>query len=183
MQDQHLLQNRIDGLEASLTELRTKKDLFTKAKGLNEEAEKLRFDRDKIRDDISKEKETLKGLIDKKNKAMQTITSAITDKMNAVLPFGSAVIEIKDDGSFFLGWNSGNAIVSYSGLSGGEKAAFDPALCKALGGDILIVEAAEVDSPHLTEALRKYESSGIQTLVSTCHLPEVIPLAWKRVNL
>lgn len=181
--DQQLLQDRITGLESSLKDLSVKKDLFVKAKGLNEETEKLRTESGKIRSDITKEKDSLKSLIEKKNKAMQSVTANMAAKMNAVLPAGLAVIEIKDDGSFFIGWNNGKVTVPYSGLSGGEKAAFDPALCKALGGNILLIEAAEIDSPHLTEALRKYEAAGIQTIVSTCHIPEVVPLSWKRVNL
>jgi len=183
MTEQSLHKDRIEGLEASLKGLREKKELFLKAKGLHEEEEKLRAEGNKIRTGITDAKATLKDLMERKNTAMQTVTSAMASKMNAVLPMGSAAIEIRDDGTFFTGWNNGKATIPYSGLSGGEKAAFDPALCKALGGTILLVEAAEVDDIHLTEVLRKYEAAGMQVIVNTCHAPEVIPLAWGQVRL
>jgi hypothetical protein len=183
MTERSLHKDRIEGLEASLKGLREKKELFLKAKGLHEEEEKLRAEGNKIRTDITDAKVTLKDLMERKNTAMQTVTSAMAAKMNAVLPMGSAVIEIRDDGTLFIGWNNGKGTTSYPSLSGGEKAAFDPALCKALGGTILLVEAAEIDDSHLTDALRKYEASGMQVIVNTCHAPEVIPLAWGQVRI
>jgi len=183
MTDKQVLTDYINGLEESLKDLQGKKETFIKAKGLHEEAEKLRAEGNQIRDEITSEKEILKDLIEQKNTAMMTVTAAMANKMNVVLPAGSAIVEIKEDGSFFVGWNNGKTNVPYSGLSGGEKAAFDPALCRALGGSVLIVEAAEIDGEHLTDALRKYEAAKIQCIVSSCHTPEVIPLAWKVVKL
>ena len=183
MTEKSLLNDMITGLEASLQDLRGKKEIFIKAKGLYEEAEKLRAEGNKIRTEIADEKAKLKDLVERKNAAMMTVTGSMARKMNAVLPAGSAIVEIKEDGSFYIGWNNGKATVPYSGLSGGEKASFDPALCRALGGTVLCIEAAEIDGPHLTDALRKYEAAGMQVIVSTCHAPEVVPLSWKLVAL
>lgn len=183
MSEKQLLIDYINGMEASLKDLQGKKDLFLKAKGLHEETEKLRAESNRTRDELGTEKTNLKDLTERKNAAMQTITAAMSRRMNEVLPAGSAIVEIREDGSFFIGWHNGKISVPYSGLSGGEKAAFDPALCRALGGSILLVEAAEMDGEHLTEALRKYEAADMQCIVSSCHQPKVIPLAWKVVTL
>jgi hypothetical protein len=183
MTEKSILTDLITGLEASLKDLQGKKDLFIRAKGIHEEEEKLRAEGNKIRTEITDAKATVKDLVEKKNAAMKTVTAAMAKTMNAVLPAGSSVIEIMEDGTFSIGWNNGKATVPYSGLSGGEKASFDPALCRALGGSILVVEAAEIDGPHLTDALRKYEAAGMQVIVNTCHQPEVVPLEWKAVAL
>lgn len=176
------LKDLISGLEASKKDLEAKKDLFIKAKGLDEQAAKLRAEIAAIQDNVSTEKDKKTKLVDQKNKALMSVMSRVEQSMNDVLPYGFARAQIEEDGSVFIGWNTGKAIVPYSGLSGGEKATFDPALCKALGGNILIVEAAEIDSAHLSEAFSKYEASGMQVIVSTCHIPQ-LPLNWQVVKL
>ncbi len=181
--DTAILKDMINGLEASLIDLNEKRDIFIKAKGLNEETEKLRAEVSKVHFELENEKDKLKGMNEEKNQAMATVTSSMARRMNDVLPSGSAIVEIKDDGSLFIGWFTKTAKVPYSGLSGGEQAAFDPALCKALGGSILAVEAAEIDGPHLTDALRKYEAANIQVIVSSCHAPEEVPENWNTVLL
>ena len=189
MVDKKLISDFIAGLEASLKELQGKKEMFLKAKGLNEESEKLLADAKNLRDELAGEKAALEGWTDQKNRSLVNVTGTMARRMNAVLASGSAVIEIREDGSFFIGWNNGReparggATVPYAGLSGGERAAFDPALCKALGGSLLVVEAAEIDDEHLTGALRKYEDAGLQVIVSSCHSPETVPLAWRVVRL
>ena len=179
MQD---LNDLITCLEAKQIELNAQKDLFIKAKGLDEQAVKLRAEVETIHVNITEEKEKRASLVDKKNKALMSVMSRVEASMNEILPYGFARAQIEEDGSVFIGWNTGKAIVPYSGLSGGEKATFDPALCKALGGNILIVEAAEIDSKHLSEAFAKYEVSGMQVIVSTCHIPQ-LPLNWQVVKL
>ena len=128
MEDQQLIKDAISGLEGALKALVDKKDIFIKANGLLEESEKLRASAEKIRSEITTEKENLKALVEKKNKALQSVTASIAAKMNDVLPAGKAVIEIKDDGSVFIGWDNGKVVVPYSGLSGGDPCAtgYDP---------------------------------------------------------
>ena len=173
----------ITGLEANLKDLQAKKDIFIKAKGLDEESEKMRAEVGKIRDDLSVEKMNLKALVDVKNAAMMNVTAAMAKTMNNLLPGNTAIIEIKEDGSLYIGMFTGKVNVPYSGLSGGERAAFDPALCRALGGSILCIEAAEYDDKRLNDALKKYAESGIQCLVSTCHKPDTVPEGWEVISL
>jgi FtsZ-binding cell division protein ZapB len=181
--DKQLLIDNINALDAAVKELRTTKELFIKAKGLDEQSEKMRAEAQKVKDDLTAEKKRYKTLLEGKNAAMKNVTEAMTKRMSAVLPRGAAVVEIKEDGTCFIGWNNGKTSVPYSGLSGGEKASFGPALCKALGGTILLVEAAELDPERLFAALRKYGEADIQVIVSSCHEPDKYPEGWKPVRL
>lgn len=173
--EKSILIDLINGLEGSLKDLNAKRDIFIKAKGLNEQTEKLRDEASRVRFQIENAKQDLKELMDEKTRVMMTVTSGMARRMNDVLPYGSAIVEISEDGALFIGWFTKTAKIPYSGLSGGEKAAFDPALCRALGGSILCIEAAEIDDEHLDELLGKYAESGLQCIVSTCHAPNEIP--------
>jgi hypothetical protein len=175
--------NLITGLEASLKEHQDKKDLFIKAKGLHEEEEKIRQEVGVIRSNLEVEKMNLKALVDVKNLTMMSVTAAMAKTMNDLLAGTTAIIEIKEDGTVNIGMFNGKVNVPYSGLSGGEKAAFDPALCRALGGSILLVEAAELDPKRLTAALEKYGTSDLQVIISTCHAPETMPAGWEVISL
>ncbi len=181
--DLKFYRDQITGLETSLQEMRKKKEIFNKAQGLNESTEKLSGEVVQLRADIETEKGKRDGLVDQKNAAVRTVLQQVAQKMDAVLPKGKAVLKIDDGGGLFIGWQDREKPVAYSGLSGGEKVAFDQALVKALGGTILIVEAAEMDGGRLFEALERYANTGLQVLVSTCHEPDKFPAGWKAVRL
>lgn len=178
-----LMKDQITGLEASLKEHQANKDLFMKAKGLDEEAEKMRGEVTKIQSDLALEKTNLKALKDVYTAAMMPVTASMAKTMNDLLAGNTAIIEINEDGTVNIGMFNGKKNVPYSGLSGGEKAAFEPALCRALGGSVLLIEAAEFDPKRLTAALEKYGQSDLQILVSTCHAPEAAVPGWETVRL
>jgi putative intracellular protease/amidase len=73
--------------------------------------------------------------------------------------------------------------VAYAGLSGGEKALFDPALAYALKANVLLQESAELDEERLLESLGKFNGAKVQVVVSTCHAPAVLPAEWKVIQL
>jgi hypothetical protein len=177
------LQTLAGGIQEKLKTIRGLMDQFNKAKGILEEEEKLRVEAGKFRADLEVQKTTLSDLQKQKNNAMIAAVAPMAAKMNEVLPSGKAVLKIEDDGSFMIGWLLDKNIVPYHGLSGGEKAAFDPALCRALGGTILVVEAAELDSVKLHDALKQYSKTEIQVIVSSCHNPGAAPLDWKEIQL
>lgn len=177
------LKTLIAGLRSNLKALQADKDLFVKAQGLDEEAEKLKAEDERIKGEIEKEKANLAALVEQKNAAMSTVTGAMVATMNEVLPAGTAVVNITESGECIIGWDMGRGMVSYSGLSGGEKASFDPALCRALGGSILFVEAAELDEVRLSAALEKYAVADLQVIVGSCHEPASIPEGWQAVRL
>lgn len=178
-----LLKDQITGLEASLKEHQANKDLFIKAKGIEEEAEKMRGEVVKIQSTLTLEKTNLKALIGVYNAAMMPVTDAMAKTMNGLLAGNTAIIEINEDGTVNIGMFNGKKNVPYSGLSGGEKAAFEPALCRALGGSVLLVEAAELDPHRLTATLEQYSKSDLQIICSTCHAPEEVPAGWETVRL
>jgi hypothetical protein len=182
-QDLKPYRDRITGLETALRDMRDKKEIFNKSQGLKESTEKIRGEAVQIREDIATEKNNREALVNKKNAAVKTVLQAVTKKMDDVLPRGKAILKIDDDGGLFIGWQGEKKAVPYSGLSGGEKVSFDQALVRALGGTILIVEAAEMDPARLTEALDRYAKTGLQVIVSSCHEPDGYPQGWKAVRL
>lgn len=174
----------IAALEVSLKEKQAKKEIFTKVQGLAESAEKIRAEVAQLRAKIEAEKEGLAKLVDKKTLAVKRVLLKVMEKMNAVLPAGEAILRIDDSGGLFVGWRDDEKKpVAYSALSGGEKVAFDQALVRALGGTVLIVEAAELDPERLHEALDRYGKTGLQVLVSSCHEPTNYPDGWKAARL
>ena len=183
MQDKQLLTDQINGLTEKLKSLRIGRDLFVKAQGLDEQKEKALLEVENLKGAIIQEKEGLKKLIEKKNRIVQSVTDQFAAKMNELLPRGSAEIRITDDGQVIIAWKNGELYVPYSGLSGGEKVAFDGALVAALGATVIIVEAAEEDPENLARSLEQYAATDKQVIVNSAHAPARIPDGWKVVRL
>jgi len=183
MPDLQIFRDRITGLEESLKAHQDKKEIFNKAQGLAEEKEKLLSEAEKTRASIETAKETHKGLVEKKNAAVRAVLQKVQVSMDTVLPRGRSILRIDEDGGFYIGWQDQKDPVPYSGLSGGEKVAFDQALARALGATVLIVEAAEMDPTRLAEAMDRYGKTGLQVIVSSCHEPTAYPGGWKAVRL
>jgi hypothetical protein len=178
------LQNRIEGLEGKLRELREAELLLTKVQGLDEQKAANDLQVAEKREKLEKVKESLKGLIDKKTTMVQKTIGQLTDRMAQYLVSGDPVFRINDDGSVFIGLElPDKSVVHYSGLPGGPKVTFDTALAYALGGTLLVQEAAELDIGNLPVALEKYGKLDTQVIVSTCHAPEKVPAGWEVVRL
>jgi hypothetical protein len=104
--------------------------------------------------------------------------------MAELLPVGKPDIQIIEDGGVHIGWvRPDGKKVAYAGLSGGEKALFDPALAYALKANVLLQESAELDEGRLMESLGKFNGAKVQVLVSTCHAPQAVGAEWKVVSL
>lgn len=180
-----ILQDNINGIEARIKELRGTLGSFQKAQGLDEEAERVRQEAEalaKREDDLKKEIAILQK---QKNVAIAATGKALAEKMSTFLTTGSAYFDITETGEAEIGYINPNSIrVPYTGLSGGEKAQFDPALCAALGATVAIVEAAEIDETHLTEMLARIGSlqNGTQVIISTCHPPKTTK-GWQVVEV
>jgi hypothetical protein len=183
MPDIKLLNDQIGGLKAKLVNLRKDKSLFDKAKGLDEQTAKFQKEAESNREEAKKSKLLYDKLISKKNATITASLNTIMDRMNAVLPAGKAVIQVTEDGDCFIGWFNGKVNIPYPGLSGGEKVAFDTALVYALGGNILITEAAELDPERFAVALEKYEHTDLQCIIMSAHDPVRVPEAWEVVRL
>ena len=179
----------ISGLTEKIRGMQQRKDLFIKASGLEEEAAKARVE---IQDAILKVKDSqvvFDALVKKKSDIVASSCSAIETAMSKLLPYGKAVFKISDD-ELFIGWAvSEHNTTAYSGLSGGEAAAFRPALGQALAGNgnkLVVIEAAEMDDDKI-EALLSHLSENVlddcQFIVNTCHKPTNIPEAWMVTEL
>ncbi len=183
MSDIETLQTQIQGLGGNLASLRLQKDLFIKAQGLDEEAEKARAEAEETEASLHAVKEEISELKAKKAEAMAPTANALSGAMSRVLPSGKGIFEISDAG-IWIGWEKPNGLrVPYMGLSGGEKVAFDQALSFALLGDgekILILEAAEMDPMHLTAALNHLSTipEDTQIILNTWCSPAEAPPQW-----
>jgi hypothetical protein len=184
MQETKLLEDQITGLRAKIKALRTDKDAFIKAQGMAQEAERMRGDAEKKREEVTILKTANAALITKKNAEVAKGLSGMIGKMKEVLPEGEPVLMVEEEGNVFIGWQRpGGSPVAYSGLSGGERVAFDAALTYALKANIIISEFAELDDEHLPMAMDKFAKMDVQCLLSTCHPPKEVGKDWTVVNL
>jgi hypothetical protein len=184
-----LLQQNIAGLESKLQDLRDRKDLFMKAKGLEEEIGKARVDIVTLTDEITAEREKLNRLNAQKAAVVSDVSDKIAAAMGSLLPEGKAVFEI-DGEAVRIGWDRGDCkAVPYAGLSGGQRVAFDLALAYALAGPgekLLIMEAAEMDGLRLDQFLTHlsgHAPADAQIIVNTCHTPGSVPDGWEVTTL
>jgi hypothetical protein len=183
MTDIKILNDQITGLKEKLKTLRSQKSLFDKAKGYDESIAKFQGEAEKMREEAKQLKSVFEKLMAKKNATIVASLDTIMARMNAVLPAGTAIIRVSEDGDCFIGWHNGKVAIAYPGLSGGEKVAFDTALVYALGGNVLITEAAELDDNRLADALTKYGQTSLQCIVLSAHEPAKVPKGWEVYRL
>jgi hypothetical protein len=185
MDDIQLCENQIGGLEGKLRGLRANKELFVKAQGLEEEAEKTGKEIGDIGTKLQATKEELADLRLKKAAALSGTCEALSARMSEVLPSGKADLTISEDGAVWIGWQKPNgARVPYAGLSGGQRAPFDQALSFALLGEgekILVLEAAELDPINLQAAINRLSRipEDTQVIVNTYQMPAEVPKNWR----
>jgi len=184
MNDINLIKNQIAGLIEKGKALRKDEAIFLKMQGINEEIEKTNQERLDNKDKLVKAKENLKKLTAKKNAAVSESTGQIIEKMNKILPSGSAIFDCTD--GLFIGWDADEATgnyTPYNGLSGSQKQIFDTALADILDANIIILEAAELDSDHMAAALEDLAGLDKQVIISTCHPVDSIPEPFVKIEL
>jgi len=166
-----MLRDVITGIRVRINELNDNKDLFIKAQGLEEEVAKIQLKTVQNETALVTLKDEHRALQQQKNDIVRTSTGKLSEAMTAVLPDGEAVIDIDNNGKVFIGWKKegDSSPRPYHGLSEGEKKTFNPALIRALKGNINIIEAAEVDRKRLENLLEKYRQDETQTIAATCH--------------
>jgi DNA repair exonuclease SbcCD ATPase subunit len=184
MEDTKLHEDQIAGLKTKIKQLRSDKDLFVKAQGMAQEAENLRGQAEKMREDIKILKDSNAALIAKKNSAVSKSLEGIVKKMREILPEGMPILTVSDEGDIFIGWQKeGKQPVSYSGLSGGEKVIFDATLVYALKANIIVSEFAELDDERLPLALEKFKDMDVQVICSSCHDIRNVPKEFQTILL
>lgn len=171
MSDIQTMTEMLTGLKAKKTRIEADEKVFLKVSGLNEEIEKAAQERDDYKEDLQAKKLGLKDLKSKKSTAVAETTKAIEAKVNAILPFGTAVFSYSADENdkynLVIGWKNGNIVTPYNGLSGGEKQIFDAALANVLDADIIVVEAAELDKENLEKSLIELAKLDKKVIVNT----------------
>lgn len=182
------MQQRVDGLASKLADLRNQERAFQRVAGLQERQE---ADRAKWRE-LQAQADTIKTAIaDLKNQkaaAMQETATAIATAMNCMLPFGTAVFEVDDEGGVFLGWDiPEKGIIAHGGLSGGQRVMFEAALSyalmpKGLKNPVILVEGAEL-GPEIDMLLNRVAetSPDAQIIACTCHNLAAVPAGWSSV--
>lgn len=182
MTDIQIMKDQIDGMVNKGESLREKEKIFLKAQGIDEEIEKANQDRTKTAKELKKAKENKKELIAKKSQAVAGAAGKIVDKMNEILPVGTAVFDCTD--GLVIGWKDDDKkFTPYNGLSGCEKQMFDTALSHVLDANIIILEAAELDSDHLCAAFEDFAAVEKQVIINTCHPVESVPKPFVKVEL
>lgn len=181
--DSQLLEQQLAGYEARGKELRASEQIFLKVQGLREQEEKARAEVLVLETEIQGIKDDIAAAKKKRNNAMETILQPIRESLDAVLPVGQSVLSADDSGKLFIGWKINGVDRHYNGLSGGELVSFNLALAKALGAEIVTVEAAELDNIRAAEQLDALNDFDGQVIVATCHRPASVPEGWSVVEL
>ena len=188
-----MLSAKINGLQASLKNLRETERSFIKANALDEQIQKAGSDRAKIEEDLEEIKSDKTALKALKSNLMDSVCGRVADAVSELLPDGAAVVRI-EDGKLFIGrqLTHDGPRVSYLGLSGGERVLFDAALSNALLSDsdhkVLVVEAAECDQESLSGILLRISGMhpDCQVIVNSWFdflQPEELPDGWDLVKL
>jgi len=178
----------IAGLRQKKKNLRADEAIFLELSGINKEIEKANQDKAGYDEELTSAKGVRDAAKKKKADSVSKTTSMIAEKMNTVLPGGSAVFTYNedDDGkrSMIIGWNDDKKTTPYNGLSGGQKQIFDAALANVLEANIIVVEAAELDSDNLLKTLQELSKLDKQVLINTCHpITGAIPGTFKIIEV
>jgi len=121
---------------------------------------------------------------------MQGTATAIAEKMGRVLPYGEARFSVDDDGTVFLGWDiPRHGVVSYGGLSGGQRVLFESALAYALTQQdrpnaVILIEGAELgrEIDLLLESVAR-ANVDTQIIACTCHEVTAVSDGWTAVHV
>jgi len=180
--DKQLLKDEIEGMISKGKALREQEKLFIEKNSLDKQIELNRKNIDKLNIDFEKVKDSLAEKIDIKNNSLAEVVSRLKKKMNEILPKGNVVLDVSE-GRFNITWEFDKKKRPYSGLSGSEKAVFDSALAHCFEADIIIVEAAELDSKNLESFLKKIAEIPEQVIVSTWNEVKKVPKKFNVINL
>lgn len=183
-----MLQGQIQGLKSALVELREREKAFIRAGALQEQVEKARVAQDKMEHTLEDVKARRDELKTSRTDILRQACAPLAEAITALLPRGKAVVTLED--GLFIGWEDGERVVPYMGMSSGERVSYDAALSKSFlrgkGEKIIILESAEQDEANLVATLTRIVKESdplIQWIVNSCHPPKEIPNGWNLVNL
>ena len=174
-------QQNIDGMVARGNLLRADEAIFLKTQGINEVIVKTETTREKNQETLADEKEILKGLQADKVKAVSGITAQIVGKMNEILPENNGYFNCI--GGFKIGLTDEKGVIPFNGLSGYQLEIFKSAMANVLSSNLIIVEAAEIDTDRLGALLEDLAKSEKQVIINTCHELPLVPDEFEVVKL
>jgi DNA repair exonuclease SbcCD ATPase subunit len=176
-----LMKQQIEGLSASLTQLKKNEQLFLQASGLEKQAAKARQDGEKLVERVDLIKKCHDALVEKQTELTGQALAGFLYRMDEALPEGNAYIRLAEK-SVAIGWAIGGVERPIQALSGGERVAFDTALAHALGAGILIKEVAELDNVRLELTMARLQVLDPQVILVTCHPPQTVDKNWTVVS-
>lgn len=185
-----LLNQQRDSLVKSLESLRATEAAHLRMDGLRVEEEKLRSKKVESEGSLAEAKARYESAFSEKTALVLEIADRLAERMRKVLPVGTAMFNVTDEGEVLLGWNMNGVTVPVQGLSGGQTVMFLNALAYALLGEdcpnrVLLMEAAEV-GPQFEDFMGHImrENPDAQLVAATCF--PVKPMesgAWRVVAL
>jgi len=189
MTELDMMTTQVGALKQAIHDERAKRDLFVKASTLDEEIQKISSDTEELREQLKDAKAKHADAIRRRDEAVRTSLGAMERRIQKMLPFGEAALNLTEDGRLVIGWIIGEKSIPYWALSGGQKMIFDPALAFAMLGKaqskIVIMEGAEMDTRHLTETIQQIAESRpeAQIICATWHEPDGEVDGWETVKL
>jgi hypothetical protein len=178
MNDIERMEEKIKGIHTRITELKREERDQIRYDAMKEQADKVNAEIPVLEDKSVEYRKALKTAQQAYTAAVQGASDHMADALAPFLPFGRAFMESDSSRDLVIGWEIEGKRVHREALSGGQKAIFDTAMIYGLGdkerGRIVLSEAAESDSEHLSAMLRHIAESGpdAQVIVCSWHIPE-----------
>jgi hypothetical protein len=187
MSDTQTMNQLVSGLKQKKINLEADEKVFLKLSGINEAIEKANQDKSDYKGELVDAKEDRDNAKKKKSEAIANTTFKIEKAMNKILPSGKAVFDYRQNEdekyNMLIGWNDDKKTTPYNGLSGGQKQIFDAALANVLDANIIVVEAAELDSENVFKTLHQLAHIDKQVIFNTCHPVKEAPEPFKIIEV
>lgn len=165
-----LLKNKIMSTEQRIGQLRATERIFLERATHDGEASRAKLRVEERRAKL----ETLKARMAEMTAARDAIINqAISDmvvRLEAALPVGQPLVAV-ESGRVDIGLVVDGVRRPYRALSGGERISFDLAMAAAMGAQLIIKEASELDSERLADTMERLDHASPQVLLVSCHEP------------
>lgn len=173
-----MMEERLGGLNQRLVQLRATERIFLQAQALEAQMGTAQAELDGYQKDLEPVKAELAELIKQRADVVNTAIVEFAQRMEEALPEGKASIRVTEENKVVIGWFVNGTLRPYRALSGGERVSFDMALCHAIGAELIIKEAAELDDKRIELTLAQLAKLPEQVFLVTCHQADPMGL-WK----
>jgi DNA repair exonuclease SbcCD ATPase subunit len=178
-----ILRNQTAGITKRIAQLRATEGIFLQRSAVEREALKAKTEIGEIETEIGQLKEELEKCVALRDGVINSAVTGLLSRLQALLPFGEPSITVQD-GVPDISVIVNGAKRQYKALSGGERVAFDIAMAAAMGSQLIIKEASELDDDRMQETLSRLKDVEPQVILVSCHdLPETTPAGWEIAEL